>query len=104
MIKHTPGPWVVDTLKSTGNWIYEIRTEKPLIPGGTAGKHIATLNGYLKTEDGSDMAVRHNAAIIAKAPQMYEALLSISKMEFAQPSPLIPLLEEIERLAKGETT
>lgn len=48
MPKHTPGPWVVHIDKSRGNWVYNIRTEKPHNPSGGLGKHIAECNGLME--------------------------------------------------------
>jgi hypothetical protein len=61
--KHTPGPWHVESRKSFGNF-YEIRS---------GGKGIACI----ADENGREEA---NAALIAAAPDMLEALEKISAL------------------------
>ena len=74
---HTPGPWTVDIVKDTGDWTFNIRTQKPHNPAGGVGKHIATVNQYIRTEDHNDSAADANARLIAAAPAMLEALKAL---------------------------
>lgn len=61
----TPGPWKLDIQNDGGNWDYHIREANPS-SHPTIGKHIATVNKHLNAEA--------NAALIAAAPDLLEAL------------------------------
>lgn len=65
--KFTPGPWVVNIDKQGGAWTYDIRTAAPHNPGGTLGKHIATVNPQMQARG------ENNASLIAAAPDLYAA-------------------------------
>lgn len=75
--KYTPGPWILHVQKDGGEWDYTIRTSAPHNPNGKIGKHVATLNQHLRLDDHYSPAVEGNGALIATAPEMFEALHAI---------------------------
>lgn len=67
--KHTPGPWYLDIDKTGGNWDYNIRQKTNL----GKGRQIAELNPHVNPFKNGE-SVESNAALIAAAPDLLEAL------------------------------
>jgi hypothetical protein len=81
--KHTPGPWVLETVKTSCGICHKIGPFPPRQNGGKI-RHACLYSDYDYALNPSDLQLLANARLIAAAPDLLEALKAQERAEWAR--------------------
>lgn len=74
MSKHTPGPWVLDTIPTSVGICHRIGPFPPRRPDDVKVRHACLYADYPSASNPADEELEANARLIAAAPELLEAL------------------------------
>lgn len=83
MRKHTPGPWVLDTVPTSVGICHRIGPFPPRRPDDVTVRHACLYADYPSASNPADEELEANARLIVAAPEMLEALDNISGLSRA---------------------
>ncbi|HEJ4644000.1 TPA: hypothetical protein ACWMI6_005978 [Pseudomonas aeruginosa] len=79
MSKHTPGPWVLDTIPTSVGICHRIGPFPPRRPDDVKVRHACLYADYPSASNPADEELEANARLIAAAPELLEALQHIEE-------------------------
>ncbi|HFT1859310.1 TPA: hypothetical protein RG921_004299 [Pseudomonas aeruginosa] len=74
MSKHTPGPWVLDTIPTSVGICHRIGPFPPRRPDDVTVRHACLYADYPSASNPADEELEANARLIAAAPELLDAL------------------------------
>lgn len=74
MSKHTPGPWVLDTIPTSVGICHRIGPFPPRRPDDVTVRHACLYADYPSASNPADEELEANARLMAAAPDLLEAL------------------------------
>lgn len=79
MNKHTPGPWVMDTIQTSVGICHRIGPFPPRRPDDETVRHACLYADYPSGSNPADRELEANARLIAAAPELLEALEDLKR-------------------------
>lgn len=80
MSKHTPGPWVLDTIPTSVGICHRIGPFPPRRPDDVTVRHACLYADYPSTSNPADEELEANARLIAAAPELLEACQAFKRL------------------------
>ncbi|MEZ1534200.1 hypothetical protein QVM32_08185 [Pseudomonas asiatica] len=77
MSEHTPGPWVLDTIQTSVGICHRIGPFPPRRPDDETVRHACLYADYPSAFNPADKELEANARLIAAAPDLLTALVSV---------------------------
>lgn len=77
MSKHTPGPWVLDTIPTSVGICHRIGPFPPRRPDDVTVRHACLYADYPSASNPADEELEANARLIVAAPELLEALVNL---------------------------
>lgn len=74
MMKHTPGPWVMDTIPTSVGICHRIGPFPPRRPDDETVRHACLYADYPSVFNPADRELEANARLMTAAPELLEAL------------------------------
>ncbi|HCF4804159.1 TPA: hypothetical protein NIF59_002256 [Pseudomonas aeruginosa] len=74
MMKHTPGPWVMDTIPTSVGICHRIGPFPPRRPDDETARHACLYADYPSVFNPADRELEANARLMTAAPELLEAL------------------------------
>ncbi len=81
MSKHTPGPWVLDTIPTSVGICHRIGPFPPRRPDDETVRHACLYADYPSAHNPADEELKANARLIAAAPDLLAALELVIREE-----------------------
>ncbi len=77
MMKHTPGPWVMDTIPTSVGICHRIGPFPPRRPDDETARHACLYADYPSVFNPADRELEANARLMTAAPELLEALQAV---------------------------
>ncbi|MFP7813435.1 hypothetical protein [Pseudomonas aeruginosa] len=77
MSKHTPGPWVLDTIPTSVGICHRIGPFPPRHPDDVTVRHACLYADYPSASNPADEELEANARLIVAAPELLDALVNL---------------------------
>ncbi|HGM4344833.1 TPA: hypothetical protein ACKPFY_004067 [Pseudomonas aeruginosa] len=77
MSKHTPGPWVLDTIPTSVGICHRIGPFPPRRPDDVTVRHACLYADYPSASNPADEELEANARLIVAAPELLDALVNL---------------------------
>lgn len=85
MMKHTPGPWVMDTIPTSVGICHRIGPFPPRRPDDETARHACLYADYPSVFNPADRELEANARLMTAAPELLEALVALVECEQTTP-------------------